>query len=48
MPDPSGEARVVTLAMRRLRELSDGERENSRQLRALELSILSYPIPPSG
>lgn len=47
MPDPTGEARVITLAMRRLRELSEGERENSRQLRALELSILSYP-PPSA
>jgi len=36
MPDPNGEARVMTLAMRRLREISDVERENSRRLRALD------------
>jgi hypothetical protein len=36
MPDPNGEARVMTLALRRLRELSDMERENSRRLKALD------------
>lgn len=36
MPDPNGEARLITLAMRRLRELSDVERENSRRLKALD------------
>jgi hypothetical protein len=36
MPDPDGEARLMTLAMRRLREISDVERENSRRLRALD------------
>jgi hypothetical protein len=36
MPDPNGEARVMTLAMRKLRELSDMERENSRRMKALD------------
>jgi hypothetical protein len=36
LPDPNGEARVITLAMRRLRELSETERENSRRLKALD------------
>jgi hypothetical protein len=36
LPDPDGEARLVTLAMRRLRELADGERETSRRLRVLD------------
>jgi len=36
MPDPNGEARVLTLAMRRLRELSDMQREISRRLKALD------------
>jgi len=36
MPDPSGEARLIALAMRRLREISNVERENSRRLRALD------------
>ena len=36
MPDAEGEARLMTLAMRRLREISEGERENSRRLRALD------------
>jgi hypothetical protein len=35
MPDPNGEARVMTLALRRLREISDAERENSRRLKTL-------------
>ena len=36
MPDPNGEARLMTLAMQRLRKISDTERENSRRLRALD------------
>jgi hypothetical protein len=36
MPDPNGEARVMTLALKRLREISEIERENSRRLRALD------------
>jgi hypothetical protein len=36
MPDPNGEARLITLAMRRLREISNTERENSRRMRALD------------
>jgi hypothetical protein len=45
MPDPHGEARVLTLALRRLREISDAERENSRRLRVLE-PALSETIRP--
>jgi hypothetical protein len=36
LPDPNGEARLMTLAMRRLREISDLERENSRRLKVLD------------
>jgi hypothetical protein len=35
MPDPQGEARLMALAMRKLRQISDTERENSARLRAL-------------
>jgi hypothetical protein len=35
MPDPHGEARLMALAMRKLRQISDVERENSARLRAL-------------
>jgi hypothetical protein len=35
MPDPHGEARLMALAMRKLRQISDTERENSARLRAL-------------
>jgi hypothetical protein len=45
MPDPNGEARVMTLALRRLRELSDTERENSRRLKTLDLDRIP-PIRP--
>lgn len=46
MPDPNGEARVMTLALRRLREISDTERENSRRLKQLKLDEYS-PTRPS-
>jgi hypothetical protein len=46
IPDPDGETRMMTLAMRRLRELSDTERENSRRLRALDPDTY-LPTPPS-
>lgn len=36
MPDPDGETRVMTLALGRLRQISDVERENSRRLRVLD------------
>ena len=36
LPDPHGEARLVALAMRKLRVISDTERENSARLRALK------------
>lgn len=36
MPDADGEARLITLAMRRLREISNMERENSRRMKALD------------
>jgi hypothetical protein len=36
MPDPNGEARLMTLALKRLREISNVERENSRRLKALD------------
>lgn len=35
MPDPHGEARLMALAMRKLRAISDTERESSARLRAL-------------
>jgi hypothetical protein len=38
LPDPNGETRVITLALKRLRELSETERENSRQLRKLDIA----------
>lgn len=40
MPDPHGEARLMTLALKRLREISDTERETSRRLRALDPSLV--------
>ena len=36
MPDPNGEARLMTLALKRLREVSEAEIENSRRLRVLD------------
>ena len=45
MPDPSGETRVLTLAMRRLRELSETERENSRRLKVLDLRTFDPDSP---
>jgi len=47
VPDPNGEAQVMMLALRRLRELSDTERENSRRLRGLnvELYCATRPSP---
>jgi len=36
LPDPDGEARLIALAMRKLRGFSDTERENSARLRALD------------
>lgn len=38
MPDPNGEARLMTLALRKLREISEAERENSRRMRRLSLA----------
>ena len=35
LPDPHGEARLVALAMRKLRGISEAERENSARLKAL-------------
>jgi hypothetical protein len=40
MPDPNGEARLMTLALGRLREISNTERQNSRRLKVLDLSTL--------
>jgi hypothetical protein len=47
MPDPNGEARLMTLALRRLREISDTERANSRRLKALdpERFAATRPLP---
>jgi hypothetical protein len=36
LPDPDGEARLIALAMRKLRGISETERENSARLRALD------------
>jgi hypothetical protein len=36
VPDAAGEARLITLAMRKLSELSETERDNSRRMRALD------------
>ncbi|HEY5666613.1 MAG TPA: HD domain-containing protein [Gammaproteobacteria bacterium] len=36
VPDPHGEARLMLLALRKLREISDAERDNSRRLRTLD------------
>jgi hypothetical protein len=45
MPDPNGETRLMTLAMRRLREISDTERENSRRLKQLDPERYSVTRP---
>lgn len=37
LPDPHGEARLVALAMKRLRQISDTERENSRRMQVLDV-----------
>lgn len=42
MPDPNGETRVMTLALGRLRMISDTERENSRRLRALDPASYAF------
>jgi hypothetical protein len=36
VPDAAGEARLITLAMRKLSEISETERDNSRRMRALD------------
>lgn len=46
MPDPNGETRVMTLALRRLKEISNLERENSRRMRALDPELFAS-TPPS-
>jgi hypothetical protein len=44
MPDPHGETRVIALALKRLRELSETERENSRKLRALDIAAFEASL----
>ncbi len=39
LPDPSGEARLVALALKKLREISETERATSMRLRALRPSL---------
>jgi hypothetical protein len=46
MPDANGEARLMTLALRRLREISDTERQNSRRPRKLDPDRFAF-TPPS-
>jgi hypothetical protein len=46
VPDPNGEARVMTLAMRKLRQLSDLERDSNRKLKAPG-AAQTRPTPPS-
>jgi hypothetical protein len=46
LPDPDGETRVITLALKRLRELSETERENSRRLRKLDLAAFEAATQP--
>lgn len=36
VPDPNGEAKLMALALRKLREISEFERENSRRMRVLK------------
>ena len=43
LPDPNGEAKLMLLALRRLRSISSEERETTRKLRALEASTWTYP-----
>lgn len=45
VPDPNGETRVIALALKRLRELSETERENSRKLRALDIAAFEASLP---
>jgi hypothetical protein len=45
MPDPNGEARLMTLALRRLREISDIERENSRRMKVLDPEQFALTSP---
>lgn len=40
VPDPHGEARLMALALKRLREISDTERETSRKLKILSASLV--------
>jgi len=44
LPDPNGETRVIALALKRLRELSETERENSRKLRALDIAAFEASL----
>jgi hypothetical protein len=39
LADPSGEARLVALAMRKLRTISEAQREESARLRALNPAL---------
>jgi hypothetical protein len=43
MPDPNGEARLMLLALKRLRSISYAERETTRRLRALALDPNEMP-----
>jgi hypothetical protein len=45
VPDPNGETRVIALALKRLRELSETERENSRKLRVLDIAAFEASLP---
>jgi hypothetical protein len=47
MPDANGEARLMTLAMQRLREISNVERENSRRMKALDPNRFAAAQQPS-
>ena len=48
MPDPNGETRLIALALKRLRELSETERENSRRLRALDVAAFEASLQSPG
>ena len=44
VPDPNGEARLMLLALKRLRAISDEEREQTRRLRTLALDPNEMPV----
>jgi hypothetical protein len=48
LPDPNGETRLIALALKRLRELSENERQNSRRLRALDVTAFEASMVPSS